>query len=172
MDHGSCPPDPRLDDPAGDAAASGLPGRALSERAGVFDIGLEGKMLIAAFFSAAVADHLGLGLDRPLAGIAASHVLSGIHGLASITFRGNQLISGVAINFLAAGLTVVIAQTWFQQGGRTPRSRATRALTTSSCPVPQAASATSRNRDRWGRSIPSSSRATRSSSTWRFSSCR
>jgi simple sugar transport system permease protein len=47
-------------------------------------------------------------------------VLSLLHGLASITFRGNQLISGVAINFLAAGLTVLIAQDWFQQGGRTP----------------------------------------------------
>ncbi len=91
-----------------------------SERSGIFDIGLEGKMLAAAFFSGAIAAVTGsvwLGL---LAGIAASMVLSGIHGLASITFRGNQLISGVAINFLAAGLTVVIAQAWFQQGGRTP----------------------------------------------------
>ena len=40
--------------------------------------------------------------------------------MASITFRGNQLISGVAINFFAAGMTVLIAQSWFQQGGRTP----------------------------------------------------
>ncbi|MBC7157398.1 MAG: ABC transporter permease, partial [Rhodobacteraceae bacterium] len=39
---------------------------------------------------------------------------------ASITFRGNQLISGVAINFLASGLTVLAAQNLFQQGGRTP----------------------------------------------------
>ncbi|TNF57655.1 MAG: ABC transporter permease, partial [Rhodobacteraceae bacterium] len=81
-----------------------------SERAGIFDIGLEGKMLMAAFLSAAVAAVTGsvwLGL---LAGIAASLALSGLHGLASITFRGNQLISGVAINFLAAGLTVLIAQ--------------------------------------------------------------
>ena len=92
-----------------------------SERAGIFDIGLEGKMLAAAFLSAAVAAVTGsvwLGL---LAGIFASLVLSAIHGLASITFRGNQLISGVAINFLAAGLTVVIAQDWFGQGGRTPQ---------------------------------------------------
>ena len=91
-----------------------------SERAGIFDIGLDGKMLAAAFFSAAVAALSGnvwLGL---LAGIAASVALSALHGLASITFRGNQLISGVAINFLAAGLTVLIAQSWFQQGGRTP----------------------------------------------------
>ena len=91
-----------------------------SERAGIFDIGLEGKMLAAAFFSAAVASVTGsvwLGL---LAGIAASLMLSALHGVASITFRGNQLISGVAINFLASGLTVLIAQSWFHQGGRTP----------------------------------------------------
>ena len=91
-----------------------------SERSGIFDIGLEGKMLISAFFSAAVAALTGsvwLGL---LAGVASSMVLSGLHGLASITFRGNQLISSVAINFLAAGLTVLIAQDWFGQGGRTP----------------------------------------------------
>ncbi|MGB1236451.1 MAG: ABC transporter permease, partial [Planktomarina sp.] len=43
------------------------------------------------------------------------------HGLASITFRGNQIISGVAINFLAAGITVVVSQSWFKQGGRTPQ---------------------------------------------------
>ena len=91
-----------------------------SERSGIFDIGLEGKMLVAAFFSAAFAYTTGsvwLGL---LAGILSSMAFSAIHGLASITFRGNQLISGVALNFLAAGLTVLIAQDWFQQGGRTP----------------------------------------------------
>ncbi|MFK7752269.1 MAG: ABC transporter permease, partial [Sedimentitalea sp.] len=55
-----------------------------------------------------------------LAGIGASLCLSAVHGVASITFRGNQLISGVAINFLAAGMTVLIAQDWFRQGGRTP----------------------------------------------------
>ncbi|MDO5704360.1 MAG: ABC transporter permease [Paracoccus sp. (in: a-proteobacteria)] len=91
-----------------------------SERAGVFDIGLEGKMLMAAFTSAAVAAITGnvwLGL---MAGIIGSLVLSLIHGLASISFRGNQLISGVAINFLAAGLTVLLGQRIFGLGGRTP----------------------------------------------------
>ena len=104
-----------------------------SERAGIFDIGLEGKMLAAAFLSAAVAAHTsnlsisfrGLTLAPVyvglLAGIFASLMLSLLHGIASITFRGNQLISGVAINFLAAGLTVVVAQSWFAQGGRTPQ---------------------------------------------------
>lgn len=91
-----------------------------SERAGVFDIGLEGKMLSAAFLSGAVAavtlsPWLGL-----VAAIAASLGMAAIHGVASITFRGNQLISGVAINFLAAGLTVLVGQHWFELGGRTP----------------------------------------------------
>jgi simple sugar transport system permease protein len=106
----------RLSTPLLLACLAGL----FSERAGIFDIGLEGKMLAAAFFSAAIAFTSGsvwLGL---LAGIGASMVLSLIHGLASISFRGNQLISGVAINFLAAGMTVLIAQSWFSQGGRTP----------------------------------------------------
>ena len=91
-----------------------------SERAGIFDIGLEGKLLAAAFVSAAFAAITGsvwLGL---LAGILASILLSLLHGLASITLRGDQIISGVAINFLAAGITVLIGQSWFKLGGRTP----------------------------------------------------
>lgn len=106
----------RLSTPLLLACLAGL----FSERAGIFDIGLEGKMLAAAFFSAAfayVTGNVWLGLA---AGIGASILLSLLHGVASITFRGNQLISGVAINFLAAGMTVVIAQSWFKQGGRTP----------------------------------------------------
>jgi simple sugar transport system permease protein len=77
-------------------------------------------MLAAAFFSAAVAALTGSVWVGLLAGIGASLALSALHGVASITFRGNQLISGVAINFLAAGMTVLIAQDWFRQGGRTP----------------------------------------------------
>ena len=91
-----------------------------SERAGIFDIGLEGKMLTAAFFSAAIAAITGNVWIGLISGIMSSLILSTLHGVASITFRGNQLISGVAINFLAAGMTVLIAQSWFQQGGRTP----------------------------------------------------
>lgn len=91
-----------------------------SERAGIFDIGLEGKMLAAAFFSAAAAAVSGSAWIGLVAGCSASLVLAALHGVASITFRGNQLISGVAINFLAAGLTVLIGQNWFQLGGRTP----------------------------------------------------
>ena len=106
----------RLSTPLLLACLAGL----FSERAGIFDIGLEGKMLFAAFFSAAIAAMSGYVWLGLLAGIASSMALSGLHGVASITFRGNQLISGVAINFLAAGMTVLIAQDWFKQGGRTP----------------------------------------------------
>ena len=91
-----------------------------SERAGVFDIGLEGKMLVAAFVSASVSYATGNVWIGLFAGIGASLLFAGIHGLASITFRGNQLISGVAVNFLASGLTVVLGQSWFNLGGRTP----------------------------------------------------
>ena len=91
-----------------------------SERAGIFDIGLEGKMLAAAFFAAATAAVTGSVWFGLLFGIAASMLFSLLHGLASITFRGNQLISGVAINFLAAGITVLIGQSWFKLGGRPP----------------------------------------------------
>lgn len=91
-----------------------------SERAGIFDIGLEGKMLVGAFAGAAAASvfHsaiLGLGMA-----ILISVAFAMIHGFASITHRGNQIVSGVAINFIAAGSTIMLGQHWFQQGGRTP----------------------------------------------------
>lgn len=91
-----------------------------SERAGVVDIGLEGKMLMAAFAAAATAaftGSAGLGL---LAAIGASLVLALLHGFACITHRGNQVVSGVALNITAMGLTAVLGNAWFEMGGRTP----------------------------------------------------
>lgn len=92
-----------------------------SERAGVFDIGLEGKMLAAAFGAAAVAavtNSVWLGL---LAGVGVSLATATLQGAAAITLKGNQLIAGVAINMLAAGLTTFLGIQWFAQGGRTPQ---------------------------------------------------
>jgi simple sugar transport system permease protein len=43
-----------------------------------------------------------------------------MHGVACITYRGNQVVSGVAINIMAAGLTVVLGNAWFARGGQTP----------------------------------------------------
>ena len=91
-----------------------------SERAGIFDSGLEGKMLSAAMASGAVAALTGSAWAGLAAGIGAALIFAAIHGVASITFRGNQLISGVALNFVASGMTVLIAQRLFAQGGRTP----------------------------------------------------
>jgi simple sugar transport system permease protein len=91
-----------------------------SERAGVVDIGLEGKMLMAAFAAAATAaatGSAGLGL---LAAIGASLALALLHGFACITHRGNQVVSGVALNIVAMGLTAVLGNAWFEMGGRTP----------------------------------------------------
>src|SRR5271169_4569102 len=92
-----------------------------SERSGVVDIGLEGKMLVGAFGSAAVAVMTGniwLGL---LAGVAASVVVSLIHGYASIDQRANQIVSGTAINMVSDGMTALIGNAIWSQGGRTPQ---------------------------------------------------
>ena len=90
-----------------------------SERSGVVDIGLEGKMLIAAFASAAAAGATNSAMVGLSAGIIAAVVFALIHGFAAISQRGNQIVSGVAINMLAAGLTALIGNAWYNQGGRT-----------------------------------------------------
>lgn len=92
-----------------------------SERAGIIDIGLEGKLLGSAFGAATVAAVTGSAWLGLLAGIGVALCFSGIHGLASINLKGNQTISGVALNFLAAGLTTFLGQSWFHRGGMTPQ---------------------------------------------------
>ncbi len=92
-----------------------------SERAGIFDIGLEGKMLAAAFAAGAISAVSGSAWIGLGAAIVASGMLALLHGFASITLKGNQLISGVAINFLASGMTALIGQNWFGLGGQTPQ---------------------------------------------------
>ena len=92
-----------------------------SERSGVVDIGLEGKMLGAAFAAAAMAAVSGSAWIGLGAGIATSVALALLHGFACITHNGNQVVSGVAINILASGLTVILGIAWFAQGGQTPQ---------------------------------------------------
>jgi ABC-type uncharacterized transport system permease subunit len=106
----------RLSIPLMFASLAGL----YSERAGVFDIGLEGKMLAGAFAGAAAAAVFDSAWIGMLAAIAVSVFFALVHGFASITHRGNQIVSGVAINFIAAGAAVILGQAWFRQGGRTP----------------------------------------------------
>ena len=91
-----------------------------SERAGIIDISLEGKMLMGAFCAASVAAVTG----SPILGLGSAMVicvlLSLLHGFACITHKGNQVISGLAINILASGLTVTLGIAFFARGGQTP----------------------------------------------------
>ena len=92
----------------------------LSERAGVIDIGLEGKMLFAAFAAGTVGVWSGSTAVALLAAMGVAVVLSWLHGLACVSHQGDQVVSGVAINIIAAGLTAVLGIAWFKQGGQTP----------------------------------------------------
>jgi len=98
------------------AAMAGL----FSERSGIVDISLEGKMLAAAFVAAALASVSGSAWLGLLGGMVVGIALGLLHGFACITHRGNQVVSGLAINILASGLTVVLGIAWFSQGGQTP----------------------------------------------------
>ena len=91
-----------------------------SERSGIVDIGLEGKMLAGAFAAAAAAFYFQSAWAGLLIAILVSVAMALVHGYAAINHRGNQVVSGVAINMLAAGLAVVIGNSWFKEGGRTP----------------------------------------------------
>jgi general nucleoside transport system permease protein len=83
-------------------------GGVISERSGVVNIAMEGMMLTGAFF-AVVAD---LGLHNPwlatLVAMAAGGLMALIHAVVSIRFRADQIVSGIAINIFAAGLTVFL----------------------------------------------------------------
>ncbi len=92
----------------------------LSERSGVIDIGLEGKMLIAAFTAGAVGVTTGSTMLALLAAMGVTVVLSWLHGFACVSHGGDQVVSGVAINIIAAGMTIVLGIAWFHQGGQTP----------------------------------------------------
>ncbi|GAB3455972.1 ABC transporter permease [Massilia terrae] len=98
------------------AALAGL----FAERSGVVDIGLEGKILASAFASAAVAYATQNPWWGVVAAIAVSIAIAMAQAFVSITQKGNQLVAGIAINIAMSGLTFVIAQYFFQQGGRTP----------------------------------------------------
>ena len=90
----------RLATPLVLAALAGL----FCERSGVVDIALEGKMLGAAFAAAATAAVAGSAWLGLAAGIAFSIFLAMVHGFACITNRGNQVVSGMALNIMVAGL--------------------------------------------------------------------
>jgi simple sugar transport system permease protein len=98
------------------AALGGL----FSERSGIIDIGLEGKMLGAAFAAAAMAAVTGSAWAGLGAGVAVAVLLALLHAFAAVTQRGGQVITGMALNILVAGLAPVLATAWFHLDGTTP----------------------------------------------------
>lgn len=107
----------RLSTPLILAALGGL----YCERAGVINIALEGLMLAGAFTAASVTHYtnnpwLGLG-----AGIIAGVALAGVHALASIRFKADQVVSGTAINIIMLGLPGVLSGALFLSAGSTPQ---------------------------------------------------
>lgn len=97
-------------------------GGVFSERSGVVNIGLEGLMTIGAFvsivFNLTFADRFGAFTPwlALLAAVIAGAIFSLLHAVASITFRADQVVSGVAINFLALGLTLFLVKQMYGKG--------------------------------------------------------
>lgn len=91
-----------------------------SERAGVIDLGLEGKMLLSAFAAGAAGALTGSLPLALLAALAVAVALSMLHGYACVSHTGDQVVLGMALTMVAAGLSVVLGIAWFKQGGQTP----------------------------------------------------
>ena len=106
----------RISTPLVFAAMAGL----FAERSGVIDFGLEGKMLAAAFVAAVGSYYFNSPWLGLILAIFACVSLSMLHGFASVTHKGDQVVSCVAINILMIGLTTALAAAWFGQAGLTP----------------------------------------------------
>jgi simple sugar transport system permease protein len=86
-------------------------------------------MLFAAFAAGAAGAAYGSTTLALLAAMLVATCLSWMHGLACVSHRGDQVVSGVAINIVASGMTVVLGIAWFAQGGQTPPVAATVRIT-------------------------------------------
>jgi simple sugar transport system permease protein len=88
-------------------------GGVISERSGVVNIAMEGMMLTGAFFAVVAT----LAWHNPWLGVLVAMLAGGlialIHAVVSIRFRADQIVSGVAINIFAAGLTVFLANRFY-----------------------------------------------------------
>ncbi len=97
-------------------------GGVFSERSGVINIGLEGLMVFGAFTSIVFTLTFGstFGSLTPWLAIVAAMVVgmlfSLMHAVASITFRADQTVSGVALNFLATGLCLFLVKLFYDKG--------------------------------------------------------
>lgn len=95
-------------------ALAGL-GGVFSERSGVINIGLEGMMLTGAFTAVAVTNFAQNPWVGVLAAILVGILLGLIHAVTCITFKANQIVSGVAINLFASGITVFFSWLLFNE---------------------------------------------------------
>lgn len=97
-------------------------GGVFSEKSGVVNIGLEGLMIIGAFTAIVfnLTFEAAFGAMTPwaalLAAMLAGGLLSLLHAVASVTFRADQVVSGVAINFLALGLSLFLVKLFYDKG--------------------------------------------------------
>src|SRR5579862_8570075 len=96
-------------------------GATFSERGGVVNIGLEGIMLTGAFATTVATYYSGNPFLGILAGMVAGTAVAGIHALVSISFKADQIVSGIAINLLAVGLTKSLCQVIFGSSSNSPR---------------------------------------------------
>ncbi|HEX2105611.1 MAG TPA: ABC transporter permease [Solirubrobacteraceae bacterium] len=83
----------------------GALGGIVSERSGVVNIGIEGMMLMGAYFGIFGAEVTGSWVSGLLIGMVAGGALGLVHAFFSVTLRADQIVGGVAINLLAAGIT-------------------------------------------------------------------
>ncbi|MTI66391.1 MAG: ABC transporter permease [Firmicutes bacterium] len=88
-------------------------GGVISENSGVVNIGLEGMMAIGAFTGATVGFYSGNPWLAFLAAGIASGILALLHAIASVTFAADQVVSGIAINFLGPGLALFLSRLFF-----------------------------------------------------------
>ena len=96
-------------------------GGLFSERSGVINIALEGLMLAGAFTGAVVTYEAGNPYLGLLAGMAAGAFLAFIYAVACIKFQADQVVSGMAINFLMIGLPALISGAIYDSSGSTPQ---------------------------------------------------
>ena len=95
-------------------------GGVLSERSGVVNIALEGKMLAGAFAAAVVAYGTGSPWLGAASGAATGMLVGGLHGYAGVVLRGDQIVVGVAINLLVVGATQLLMNLLFGSSANTP----------------------------------------------------
>lgn len=91
-----------------------------SERSGIINIALEGKMLFGAFAAAVVALEFGSPWAGFLAGAFAGAATAALYGSLVIWLRADQIVAGTGVNFLALGLTAFLAKVFYDTTASTP----------------------------------------------------